>query len=317
MDGRSNFRYILLVFPTAIVALDLLFFFLDDFLDEGRSLFYFDNYGQGYFTWWLDFERFWGNAELWVLGIGVWMGFFTAFAFGAAPGTVADGKAKLVKWPIFLLAAVLGFATIAGLASWFSPVPYSIGVILVNGWYPEYFAENVLFLLIVFSGIWLLIPAVSKLRRGRLVMPLSVRMAVALVIPALVMLHLAIASTWSVVLVNNLYTPLVNIIGLFFITTPLFAFMLASIERKTGHASTPARIKDAKLDLRRKMHSWLIMSILLGILGAILLGIGLTAGLDTDIDINSSFIPRNFLTWIATALVATITFFIVQGGRQK
>nr|MDO8087218.1 hypothetical protein [Candidatus Sigynarchaeum springense] len=218
MDGRSNLRYILLPFPAAIVALDLVFFFLDDFLDEGRSLFYLNTYGQGFFTWWLDFERFWGNIELWGLGIGVWMGFFTAFAFCAAPRTLGTGKVSLVKWPLILLIGLIALATFSGLARWFSPIPYSIGSILAAGWYPEYFPANVLFLLVVFSGIWLLFPAVSKLRRGRVVMPLSLKMAVALIVPALVVLHLAIASAWEVALVNNLYKPLTSIIGLSFVT---------------------------------------------------------------------------------------------------
>ncbi len=148
-------------------------------------------------------------------------------------------------------------------------------------------------------------------------MPLSWKMAVALLVPALVVLHLVIASTWEVTLVNNLYKPLTSIIGLCFITTPLFAFMVASIEGKAGQTSAPAGNEDARLDFHRKVHSLVIMSSMLAILGIIMISIELTVGLDIGIDIKSSFVPRNFLTWIGTALVATVTFFMMQGGNMK
>ncbi len=317
MNGRSHLRYILLVFPIVIVVLDLVFFFLDDYLDEGRPLFYLDTYGQGYFTWWLDFERFWGNVELWGLGIGVWTGFFTGFAFSAAPGALGARKASLVKWPLIVLVALIVLATIAGLAGWFSPAPYSIGGILVAGWYPEYLPANILFLLLVFSGIWLLFPTVSKLRRGRVVMPLSWKMAAALLVPAIVILHLALMSTWGVSLVNNLQKPLTSIIGFSFVVIPMFAFMVASIERQANQTPAPSAGEDARLDHHRKMYALVIMSSTLAILGVILVLLEVTDGLDTGIDLNSSFLPRNFLTWVSTALVATITFFTIQGGSGK
>ncbi|MBN2153913.1 MAG: hypothetical protein JW839_20820, partial [Candidatus Lokiarchaeota archaeon] len=297
-------------------ALDLLFFLIDDYLDEGRPLLHLDAYGQGYPTWWLDFERLWGNAELWCLGIGTWMGFFAAFAFGAAPGTLGARKAALVRWPLAMLAALFAVAAAAGLAGWFSPAPYSIGAILSAGWYPEYLPANVLFLLVAFSGIWLLPPAASKLRRGRAVMPLSPRMAAALLLPAAAVLHLAIVSAWGVPLVGDLQKAITSLVGLLFVTTPLFAFMVASIERKADRVAVPAGAEDAGLDSRRKVHAWGILSAMLAVLGAVLVALAASSGLDAGIDIKADFVPRNFLTWVGTALVATVTFFTVQGGGQ-
>lgn len=319
MHGKSRLRYILLIFPAAIVALDVVFFYLDDFLDEGRSIFFVDTYGQGFFTWWLDFERFWGNIELWSLGIGVWMGFFAAFAFGAAPGALGTKKMSLVKWPLVFLVAVLLTSMIFGLMGWGSPVPYSIGGILVNGWYPGYFPSNVLFMLVAFSGAWLIPPAISKLRRGRVSMSLSPVMAASLLIPALVMVHFALASEWTVTDVNNLQTPITSLIGLLLVTTPLFAFMVASVENVAGqeHVEAVQYPGGETLVATRKVHAWVIMIIILAILGCIILLLATGDGLNTSIDINSSFIPRNFLTWVTAAIVATITFFTIHGGHKQ
>jgi uncharacterized membrane protein len=300
MNSKSNLRYILLLFPAAIIALDIFFFYLDDFLDEGRSILFLDAYGQGYFTWWLDIERFWGNFELWNIVIGTWMGFFTVFVFGSTPSMSKEGGGKARNRPLFIqglaLAFLLGITSIIGAFNAFSPT------------------------LLVFSGLWLLFPAVSKLRRGRVITPLSTRMSVLLLVPAIALLHLVLFSSWSITLVSSLLQSITSLIGLVFVTTPVFVFMVASVEMHASHGEAgmaPEGNTELELEHSRKTQAWIVFVALMASLGILLAIFAFTTGLGTGIDIRSDFIPRNFLTWISTALIASITFFAIQGGTSS
>jgi hypothetical protein len=322
MTGKSNLRYILLVFPAAIVALDIFFFYLDDFLDEGRSILFLDAYGQGYFTWWLDMERFWGNFELWNIIIGTWMGFFAAFVFGSTPSMSKQGKNTPITRPLLMqllvLAVLLGAASSIGALNAFSPTPYSILDILALGWFPAYLPSLIPFIFLVFSGLWLLLPAVSKLRRGRVITPLSMRMSVLLLVPAIALLHLVLVSSWSIALVSSLLQSITSLIGLAFVTTPIFAFLVASVEKNaTNGEGSNAREGDSEIEHNRKTQAWIVFVVLLASLGTLLATFAFTTGLGTGIDIKSDFIPRNFLTWITTALIASITFIAIQGGKSS
>nr|MDO8113462.1 hypothetical protein [Candidatus Sigynarchaeota archaeon] len=318
--SSANYRYFLLLFPVAIIALDLVFFLLDDFLDEGFSIFYLDVYNQGYFTWWLDFERFWGNFETWSV-LGSWTGLFAFFTFGAAPETMRVEKARLVKIPLILLAGLLVIAVVFSASSTLAPVPYSFLSIIAFSWYPTYFPGQVLFFLLACSGFWLLFPRLSKLSNERITTPVTTRMAAVLLVISMCVLHLVMVSTWNAESLGALLYSLPGVFGFLFVTVPLFSFMVASIECKLHRSGDVVLGKrtaeDGRVVGRRNKYALGILLIITAFLIFMLIGLYFTSNLDIGIEIRSDFVPRNMLSWASSALVATITFFSLQGRSKE
>jgi hypothetical protein len=308
----KNIRYVLLLLPAIIVLLDLVFFYLDDFLDEGRALLYLDAYNRGYLTWWFDSQRFWGNFELWTV-IGLFTGTFSIYAFGTARATTSARKCTILPL-LVILAAIVGLELVLGLTGFLSPAPYAIGNVLVMGWYPEYLPQHFPSLLIIASGAWLFIAKLWWIKEKRFFKPVSDGLAWVLLVIAACILHLTVISSWAADAVNDTRFVIPDMIGFGFVVVPLVAFSIATAERKAEVALKETEITKERVgfDARRFRNVMIYLSGVVGGIVVYVVVLALTFGLNFSIDVRSQFIPANMFTWVYTAAIAAITYFAAQ-----
>jgi len=200
-------------------------------LDEGRSFLYLDAYNRGFFTWWLDFEEFWGNFELWT-AMGAFTGIFAVLGFGVEPGCEKVERNMVSKPLIIILITILGTAIIFGIVPSLPFYGYSIGNILVHGWFGDYFPQRILLVFLIMTGFWLYFARLFRLREQRTFKKISMTMGAIMIAISLVFLHQVIITTWNLDAVNNLRPLVTDIIGFCFVTVPIFAFAIASNEQK-------------------------------------------------------------------------------------
>ncbi len=320
--ARPPIRYALLLVPATIVALDLLFFYLDDILDEGRSFLYLDAYGRGFPTWWTDFQQFWGNFETWTIA-GLMTGLFAAFALGK-PAISRDTSAWNASKPfIIATAGVVIVAFVLGMTSSFSGVPYSVVSILAAGRYPEYFPGNVLTLLAVATGWWVLLGWKAARKQPRLAYKHAFPGSMVFLGIALMAFHLVLVSAWTPDTVNDILPALLGLIGFLTVVLPLFSFFISLRE---GHLGMQVAVENVppgagrepftgKQRARLKQTLAIILT-MTAVLAAYMLVVNALRPLDTGIDIKSDFIPKNMITWVYAALLATTTFLGIQGRRD-
>jgi len=307
-------RHGLLLMPAIIIVLDIVYFILDDMLDEGRSFLYLDAYNRGYFTSWLDFEEFWGNFELWT-AIGAFTGIFTVLGFGVDPRVVKMNKERALKPLLVIMLAIIGTAIIFGMVPALSPYPYSIGNILVYGWFGDYFTQRLLLIFMIMSGFWLYFARLFRLREQRTFLKFSITMGVVTIAISLVFLHQVAITTWNLDAVNNLRPLVTDLIGYCFVTIPVFAFAVASIEHERNAEPAPSLQTLAKVPSSRLIFLIIYLCAIIGTIVAFLLLVARLNGLHFSFDIRSDFVPKGMITWIYTAIVAAIMYFIVQGGE--
>ena len=306
-------RHGLLIIPVIIVVLDVVYFILDDMLDEGRSFLYLDAYNRGYFTWWLDFEEFWGNFELWT-AIGAFTGIFAVLGFGVEPGSAEVNRTNGLKPLIIIMLAIIGTAIIFGVVPSLSSYPYSIGSILVHGWFGDYFPQRILLVFMIMTGVWLYISRFFRLRQQRRFNKVSVTMGAATIAISLVFLHQVVITTWNLDAVNNLRPLVTDFIGFCFVTVPIFAFAVASNETHWHVESATSVQKLAHVPKSRAIFLTICSFAFVGLIAAFLVIVARINGIHFSFDIRSDFVPKSMITWIYTAIIASIVYFVVQGG---
>ncbi|MFX0098384.1 MAG: hypothetical protein ACFFCS_02310 [Candidatus Hodarchaeota archaeon] len=320
MRNKNYFNLKLLITPIIIVGLSLVYYYLDDYLDEGHAFTYLNVHGQGLATWWIDFEVFWGNFELWSI-IGLWMGAFTAFTIGRLNGTSEMNSRDSVKVLIGFLAAIIGVASVFGILQILAPVEYDITDVLLFGWYTQYFPHHLLSLLLIFTGFWSVMFIRSPLSKKSTTFKINTRFQVILLIIAAIILHLTIISNWSVDILGSLVTLIKDFIGFFFVVLPLFFFINDALERRWDQAKddtnhdlevTNEMNRFIKRRGRNAVLYFLVSLLLVLILIAVLF---LSDEFSTSIDVGSSFIAKNFLTWVYTAFLASFSFTIATWRR--
>jgi hypothetical protein len=308
---QSKARFGLLIIPAIIIVLDMVYFILDDILDEGRSFLYLDAYNRGYLTWWLDFEEFWGNFELWT-AIGAFTGIFAIFGYGVEPGTKRENRTKVLKLLAIIVLSIIGVAVVFGTVPSLAPYPYSIGNIIVYGWFSIYFPQRMLLVFVIMTGFWLYFSKLFSLREQRTFYKFTLAMGMIAIAISLVFLHQVIIATWDLDAVNNLRPLVTELIGFCFVTIPIFAFTVASNELHWHvENATPVR-QIAQVPKSRAIFLIIYPSVAAVAIATFLFLVASINGIHVSLDINSSFVPKGMITWIYTALIASIVYFGVQ-----
>jgi len=299
-----------IIAPALIVALDVVFYYLSDWLHSSHWFTYIDAYGSGFFTWWIDSEQFWGNFELWT-AIGVFTGIFGLYAGGKAAGSTwqSHRHAMLVMMAIAIIIAVVEL--VLGLAGFLFPAPFTIGGMLVNGWYATYFPLHAATVMIFATGAGIYVMKLFAIKQKRKFVPVTRAMAICTLAIALVVLHASIVSTWSIDALKQIDYAITDLAGYLFVVLPIFAMCTGYFEEKTIKQDM-AGMPDEELARNRIRNIIIYPIIAAGLAFAFFAWILVTVGFGTTYAITSQFVPKNMVTWIYAAVIATLFYFVGQ-----
>lgn len=296
-------------FPLLLFALlTLLYYYLDDYLDEGRPFSYRNSYGQGLATWSLDFEWFWGNFWLATIKACLLAGWLLYYANPAAQPRMPLKRAPWL-WGLIII-IVLGFV-------WWntspnSPAGYNAGQILVVGWYPTYLARHLLELLLFASGFWLVPGIFKRILRKTPARRWNFASSIYLTIAAGIALFLAFQTTWLESEILILVTIIQALVGwLLFIFPIVFTSIAIFIEPKEEESkSAGPQVRAIDLLL------WLGVIIVYLLLVLVVFW----NQISLDIEVGSSFSFKNIPTWLYTACLALTLIHLgwpLQDGSNK
>jgi hypothetical protein len=300
--GRCMILFLLLL------VLAILYYYLDDYLDEGRSFFALDSYGRGLLTWWWMMEWFWGSFVLASIKAFIIAGYLVYYLPPEITPVSTKARNKVFAgWlGIVLIAVICGFI-FGGLPT--SPLSYNIGELVIFGWYPEFMARHLIDLTFVASGLWLipiLIFARSRGWQSRRWNPYS---AIFLGIGTLLLFVEIIKGEWSLNWMFSVVYAIEGALGLFFIVLPVVCWRL----------SLSLRIKSPELK-SSNIRIWdfiFWMGLVVGY--GIFFFTGLFGELDTGIEISSHFIPQSFWSnlYIGMTVLLLISFSYRPGGQNN
>lgn len=297
------------------IGLEFIYYYLDDFLDEGRSFFFLNSYNQGLFTWVWDFTWYWGYFELSILKACIIAGYILYYM----PKSAVIKK-KVIQWPSFWLC--LGII-ILGLFFWSTspgyPENYNAGQMIIHGWYDTYFARHLLEVILLATGFWML-PIVIQLHQKRKCIQRNNSTLYYLgLMSALIILHMALVGSFSLENILNLVHPLESLISLLGFILPLtigtILFQLESDESKNTKSNEILIEKQSSLSLINwRDYFWLLGSFI-GL--CLIVGVGLWSKLDTGIEISSRFIPNMFFSNLFTGSLSSLIVFLALKLKQQ
>lgn len=299
-----------IIAPVMIIALDAGFYYLSDWLHSGRWFTYIDAYGSGYFTWWLDSEQFWGNFELWT-AIGVFTGIYGLYAAGTTAGSTWLSRRHGMMAMLAIAVTIAAFELVLGLAGILFPAPFTIGEILVDGWYGTYFQLHAMTVLLIGTGAGIYLAKLFFIKQKREFMPINSAMAASILAIALVFLHATIVSSWNAAALNQVNYAITDLVGYLFVVLPIFAILTSLFEKEKGKPDVKHENLD-QLTHNRARNIILYPIIAAGLLLAFIAWILNTGGFNMAIAITSQFVPKNMITWLYTATIATLFYFAGQ-----
>ncbi len=280
-----------------VIFLDIVIYYLDEVLEHGHSFLYLNTYGQGFSTWWWNFEWFWGFAELGTIKaclIAAWLIYYSP------PRAQMRIKPKKSPW-IWGLIILITIALIFSTSSPNSPIPYNAGAILFWGWDPAFAARHILEILLFATGFWMLPILPILRRRGVTIRRWNPTTGVLLCVGAILTTHLILVGTWQVNDVLNLENIVLGIGGFLVLAFPAILANLALFMKKLESNPTEHLVRATNGVNWRDFLLWIL--ILGGFLG-IVFGI-FWSSLNKSIDLGSEWIPFNFWSLIYVALLTT------------
>lgn len=317
MPARKFAKLWILTPVILLIVATFVFYYLDDYLDDGKGFAFLDAYNQGFLTWWLDVERFLGGLELWTV-VGLWMGYLPAMYVGSSEKIVGQDTKKSIG---SILVAIMILVTTSLVFSFFQiPVKKDISPasILLSGWYPEYFPSHLLFFLICISGCWALILKLSVKFKNRMMVKANFKGQLILLLMVGLVFHLVVISDWSPGAILNLEFLIIDLAGFHAFLLPLFTFFMAILESRgkgTGHPRARSSIAPSWKSRDFKVILYISASSALVIVFIFIMGI--KGEFNASIDIKSDIIPRNVLSWTYCAMIATVAHVLTSKGDKN
>ncbi len=291
------------LFIPLVIALDLVYYYLDDVLDHGHALTYLNSYGQGWLTWWWDFQWFWGYLELGTIKaclIAAWLLYYSP------PGVQTRTTPRKSPW-IWALVSLLVVAFIFSTSSPNNPVTYNAGAILLWGWDPAFAARHLLEILLFASGFWILPILILLRRRGASIRRWNASTGLLLCVSAAFTTHLVLVGAWQadeVLVIDNM---VFGALGSLLVILPV-TFASLSLFMKAPSPTLSGEIKRPKSGV--KWQDLVFWPLLLCSFFGIILGVFWNP-LNKSLDFGSQWVPYNFWSWIYVALLATTIIQIV------
>ncbi len=297
MRGKVPKGVVGYLFIPLVIALDLVYYYLDDVLDHGHALTYLNSYGQGWLTWWWDFQWFWGYLELSTIKacmIAAWLLYYSP------PGAQMRTTPKKSPW-VWALALLLIVALVFSTNSPNNPFPYNAGTILLWGWDPAFAARHLLEILLFATGFWTLPILFILRRRGAPIRRWNASTGLLICVSAALTTHLVLVGAWQadeVLVIDNM---VFGALGSLLVILPV-TFASLSLFMKAPSPTPSGEMKRAKLGVKwQDLVFWLLL--LCSFLG-IILGVFWTP-LNKSLDFGSQWVPYNFWSWIYVAVLAT------------
>jgi hypothetical protein len=297
------------------LGLAILYYYLDDYLDEGRSFLYLNTYNQGLLTWWWDFTWFWGYFELSIVKACIIAAYLLYFMPKSA--IVKDSPNKWVS--LWLCIGILIIGILFSHSSPGYPERYDAGAILWYGWYQTYFARHLLELIQLGTGFWML-PLIIRLDLKKIQIQRNKSALLSLgVMISVILLHMSLVGLYSVKDILNLVHPLESIVSLIGFILPItFGTLLIQIkfiDQKNPESATAEFGQTQKSSfIGRSDYLWLFGSFLLLLL---VVGVGFWSELDTAIEIPSRFIPNMFFSNLFTGALSSIVILFILKNKTK
>lgn len=317
----KNLGKLLFIFPIFIIIGEFLFYYLDDFLDEGHNFLYLDNYGRGFLTWWFDSESFWGNFKYNIIKSLILAGTLLMFSRKTDIATIKPFKEnRSMKFLVGLFIICLIPPMILINYSPGSGEPVNIVNIIFGGWFSTYMAYNILDFILFNFGIWVVLIAVYGYKNKYEPVKYNYYTMIFMSVSFAFLIHLSLVGSWDIESIFHLSFVMDTAIFLFFIF-PLTLGWISLINK--GENQENNQNQDSRLNKRYWKIQLSIRLILFVLIAIIIFLLFLTnidpiyLTLDLGIDIGSDWIARNFSSWIFISLLSAIFYYFGIRGLSK